>query len=281
MMGSITAQVTGNVSIENVGVVGSDVFFDIFINETPGSTGPIYLGHADFYIFYDPAAFNNPQLSVESDPNPPGGLQGGYCNFMPTNTGGTNTDFCRFIYHTNQSTVFLGADELAINLNGPTPNTIPSFEDNVAKIDNQALTHRLGTFKLTGYNNTPFQLIWDTSVGFETQLFTLADSAPFISSPVNLSFTDSPMIGTSSNEDIPVSFTYSVFPNPVSDHLTVSVEGGLETVFQLYDVGGRLLQEGQFTGSTQLDTERLGVGTYFLRLNADGDSVVERVVVAR
>jgi len=281
MVNNLYAQVTGNVSIENVGVVGSDVFFDIYLHETAGSTGPIYLGNADFYIFYDPAAFNNPQLFVETNPNPPGGLQGGYCTFEPTNTGGTNSDFCQFIYHSNQSTVFLGTDELGINLNGPAPGTNSAFLDNIARIDNQPSTHRLGSYKITGYNNTPFQLIWDTSVGFETLVFTLADTIPFFSSPVVLTFTDSPIIGTSSNEETDASFSYTVFPNPANDYLTVETEETQEMTYQLFDVHGRLLSEGLFSGQAVVGTDQLAVGTYYLRLSAGEASVVEKVVIAR
>lgn len=278
---TLSAQVTGNVSIENVSVMGTDVFFDIYLQETTASTGPIYLGNADFYIFLDPLAFNNPQLSIETNPNPPGGIQGGYCSFVPTNAGGTNTDFCRLLYHTNQSTTFLSADELAINLNGPTPGTQAVFTDNIARIDNQASTHRLGTFKLSGYNNTPFQLIWDTSVGFETQVFTLADTIPFISSPVDLTFTDSPLIGTSSNETADVAFEYTVFPNPTDSDLTIELEGTIEAEYHLFDVNGRLIRTGVFTEQTILETDELAVGTYFLRLSAEDSFVVEKVVIAR
>lgn len=278
---NLSAQVTGNVSIENVSVMGTDVFFDIYLHETAGSTGPIHLGNADFYIFFDPLAFNSPQLSVELNPNPPGGLQGGFCSFEPTNTAGTNTDFCRFLYNTNQSTTFLTADELAVNLNGLTPSTNAVFMDNVAKIDNQPSTHRLGTYKMTGYNNTPFQFIWDTSVGFETQIFTLADTMPFISSPVDLTFTDSPIIGTSSNETVDVPFEYAVFPNPTESYLTIELEGTLEAEYQLYDVNGRLLETGEFNERTVVETDELAVGTYFLRLSAEDTSVVEKIVVAR
>jgi len=277
-----SAQVTGNVSIENVNVVGTDVFFDIYLHETTGSTGPIFLGNADFYIFFDPAAFNNPLLTVELNPTPPNGLQGGYCTFNPTNAGGTNTDFCRFVYNANSSTTFLTTDELAINLNGPTPGTSSAFNDNMARIDNQPSTHRLGTYKLTGYNGTAFQLTWDYTDGFVTQVFTLSDVSPFYSSPVTLTFTDSPMIGgTSSNENSEASFSYSVFPNPTNDYLTIEMEDVQEITFQLFDLQGRLLNEGQFTSRTTVDTDKLAVGTYYLKLSTDVSSVIEKVIIAR
>ncbi len=282
IVNNLFAQVTGHVSIENVSVTGTDVFFDVYLNETAGSTGPIYLGNADFYIFYDPAAFNNPLVSVELDPNPPNGLQGGYCSFLPTNTGGTNGDFCRFLYNTNQSTTFVGNNQIAINLNGPSPGTQTAFLDNMALIDTQLSTHRLGTYKITGYNNTPFNLIWDTSMGFKTQVFTLEDTAPFFSSEVVLTHTDSPLIGTSSNEETAITFGYSVFPNPTNQYLTIEVEGTQESEFRLFDVNGRLLNTGLFTGRTVLETAALPSGAYFLKLsNAENEFAVEKVIVTR
>lgn len=277
----LSAQVKGNLSIENVSVAGTDVYFDIYMNERVGSSGPIYLSHSDFVIFFDPTAFNYPQFSIESHPNPPGGIQGGYCSFVPTNTSGTNTDFCRFVYHTNLSASVLSANEIVVNLNAPSPNTTTIFNENIARIDQQLLTHRLGTFKMTGYNNTPFQFTWDSIAGLHTLVYSYSDVFPHTGYEVDLTYKNSQLIGTTSNENTDNSFEYIVFPNPADTYLSIELEGALEASYQLFDVKGRLLRTGQFTGQERLETDELMVGTYFLRLSAGDSIVVEKVVVLR
>jgi|GEM_PF-3846015 len=84
-----------------------------------------------------------------------------------------------------------------------------------------------------------------------------------------------------SNEILEPSVDYRVFPNPTNDFLTVAVDQTQEMTYQLFGVHGSLLREGLISGQAVLETNELAVGTYFLRLNTDNVSVVERVVVAR
>lgn len=81
------------------------------------------------------------------------------------------------------------------------------------------------------------------------------------------------------NQPVPVSVVPSVsneislFPNPVSDYL--QVEGATpRTSFSIYDVQGRLIQEGVLT-STRLDVRALPQGTYFLQLDKGGAKFIK------
>lgn len=57
-----------------------------------------------------------------------------------------------------------------------------------------------------------------------------------------------------------------VFPNPVASALNIQVPSANEkTHFQILDLSGRILKEGQFTGSTRVDIRQFASGLYLLR----------------
>lgn len=105
---------------------------------------------------------------------------------------------------------------------------------------------------------------------------TVADCQNDLGTQITLNSYDCGL--TSSNELPDQAYAYTVFPNPTSDLLTIELEGGQETSYALFDLQGRLINEGIVTGSTTLDTKELAVGTYYLRL---GVGVVEKVLVSR
>lgn len=75
---------------------------------------------------------------------------------------------------------------------------------------------------------------------------------------------------------------FKVFPNPVSDLLTVEINTILSDArWQLYDLSGRAVQSGLMkTPSTTINTTPLPVGTYLLSLSNSG-SVVRSVRVVK
>ena len=69
--------------------------------------------------------------------------------------------------------------------------------------------------------------------------------------------------------------TLSVYPNPVSDRLTVCGAAGSEVV--LYDMTGRQLASWQITSDRQqIDTESLKAGIYLLRIGTTSHKIVKR-----
>jgi hypothetical protein len=69
-----------------------------------------------------------------------------------------------------------------INLNGPTPGSVPSFLSSVAKIDTLPSTHRLGRFRISGVNDPDANanLQWKTAgSGLKTMVFSLDPQPPF------------------------------------------------------------------------------------------------------
>jgi hypothetical protein len=77
--------------------------------------------------------------------------------------------------------------------------------------------------------------------------------------------------------------TVSLFPNPVTDKLHLQSSKTLkQAILSVFDLTGRnLLTFGSLNGSAfQFDFEALEAGVYFVRLQADGKSWTEKVVVA-
>ncbi len=174
---SITyGQVSADLTIENQQVVGTDFFFDIYLTRT--GTNDLYLGNADFAIYFESGFFTNPQIFVEGDESP------GFCTFVPTTQSALNNFATQDLYYNNTACEILNGNLLVININGPTPSTQTNFNTRVAKIDNTALTHRLGRFRVSGVSNPAgyMGLEWKTvNQGVYTLIFSLEPFSPFFS----------------------------------------------------------------------------------------------------
>ena len=168
IINTIFPQVTADLTIENQQVSGTDFFFDIYITRT--GTNDVYLGNADFILTFDTLNFSSPVLSKEPATAP------GLCTFVPTDQSGLNTLFLQYSYYNNTALDPIVGNELIINLAGPTPGDVSSFNSTVAWIDDSPSTHRLGRFKVSGIINASgyMNLQWKTSgMGVTTQVFTL------------------------------------------------------------------------------------------------------------
>lgn len=64
---------------------------------------------------------------------------------------------------------------------------------------------------------------------------------------------------------------YKVYPNPVSDIVTIEIADGRNTfTFELYDIQGRKLISKEMTNNGQINLEGLAKGFYLYNLNMDG-----------
>ena len=195
----VNAQVDVTLTIENQQTVGTDFFFDIYLQATSAPANPLYLGNADFVLTFNASNFTNPTLSKE----PQAGVSYGYCTFVPSDPSGSNTDITRTNYYDNTSPAPISGNELIINLNGPTPSDQNAFDTRVAKIDEQASTHRLGRFKISGISNPngTAGLQWKTSgTGVVTQVFSM-DPVTFNGSAANITAVNP------NDEPLPVELT--------------------------------------------------------------------------
>jgi len=181
-------QVSADLTIENQEVVGTDFLFDIYLTRT--ESNDIYLGTGDLVLTFNSSAFTNPVITRESST---------YWNL--TSTSGFPVGI---LYRATTSPASITSNELIINLNQVPFGDQQEFDDNIAKIDNTPLTHRIGRYKVSGISNPSeyMNLQWKTiGTGITTQVFTLSPVSPWTSSPVNINAIDP------TNAPLPVELT--------------------------------------------------------------------------
>ena len=82
-------------------------------------------------------------------------------------------------------------------------------------------------------------------------------------------------VGIVSIED----FEGDVYPNPASDMLHIRPGNGNAFRWTLTDISGKVLQTGEATGETTVDTRSCAPGLYLLQVNANGKTGVSKVVI--
>ncbi len=83
-------------------------------------------------------------------------------------------------------------------------------------------------------------------------------------------------VSTIGTEDNVLAQSISVFPNPVTEILTIKTSVALNSI-QLFDDKGRLVKTFS-PSTTQLDLSQLPAAVYFLRLQAENDFVMKRIL---
>lgn len=111
------------------------------------------------------------------------------------------------------------------------------------------------------------------------ELFTVAilqdaDSRAVIQSAASDPADNSPITSTQELNTLEA----SIYPNPVSDLLTIQLADQGEATFVLRDGTGRNLLNGVFQQQTQVDMERLPAGTYWLEITTADAQAVRKVV---
>lgn len=172
----IAPSVSVDLTIENQSVVGSEFFFDVYLTRT--GTNDLYLSSADFVLHFNEMFFSSPTLlKVGSVP--------GFCSFVPTNQSPSNNLATRTLYFNNTTASIVnvppGVNLLKISVTVPTPPDQTTFDNQIAKIDNTPLAHRLGRFKITGlfYTLGTSGLTWRLVNPEKTYVNTFANEDPW------------------------------------------------------------------------------------------------------
>lgn len=183
--------VSAELTVENQSVVGSDFFFDIYITRT--GTNDLYLSSSDFIIAFNDLFFNSPALSKV-------GTSPGNCTFVPTTQSPANNLATQTLYFDNTSTSIIpnpsGGKLLKISLTIPTPPDQTTFDTRIARIDNAASTHRLGTFKINGLidPNGTSGLTWRNIAPDSTFVNTFHTKSPWCDYLADLTLINPPDI---------------------------------------------------------------------------------------
>lgn len=243
LLGNLTfAQVSADLTIENQQVIGTDFFFDIYLTRT--GTNDLYLGNADFALYFESGFFTNPQIFVEGDESP------GFCTFVPTTQSVLNNFTTQDLYYSNTAVEIIDGNLLVININGPTPSTQTNFNTRVGKIDNATLTHRLGRFRVSGVSNPAgfMGLEWKTAgPGVYTIVFSLESVSPFFSLEANINAVDP------GNEPLPVELT-SFIAGVKNNSVTLK----WNTATEINNYGFDVERKSDFNGQTTNEWIKIG-----------------------
>jgi|GEM_PF-2941923 len=71
----------------------------------------------------------------------------------------------------------------------------------------------------------------------------------------------------------------SVFPNPASGKLTISLNNSKDYLLNITDVSGRLVFDGKMNHYTILDVSNFKPGNYFIRLKSEDDVLIEKIII--
>ncbi|MFM9985056.1 MAG: T9SS type A sorting domain-containing protein [Flavobacteriales bacterium] len=112
-------------------------------------------------------------------------------------------------------------------------------------------------------------------ITYITSTSSSGSSAEGVQQPYEISEVD--MVATLSN------YAISVYPNPTLDEIKLNIQNQLsaELSYQLYDINGQLIEyQGILASITDIDTDCLAAGTYFLKI-MDGDRLVKTFKVLK
>ncbi|HCS21583.1 MAG TPA: hypothetical protein DIW47_13660 [Bacteroidetes bacterium] len=145
--------VNADVLVRNQRFGHDTLFFDLYLQAT--DTNSLYLSNSDFILNFSEANFTNPQLNYLSGSTELYNAYGNATNSYDSNFG------------TRIDSDGLNAYKLMIFVQLPVYSNQTDFLTKIARIDQQELTHKLGTFYITGATtlNANPQISWVTSGG--------------------------------------------------------------------------------------------------------------------
>ena len=156
---SIYQPVGIDITILNKRLIGNELFFDIYLKSYSNAC---YLGDADLVLDFNNDLFTNPTLEKVY------GNGESFCTFVPSIQNQTNNSNTQNNYY-SYTTTEIRINDAVISVRYPLTYlaTESDFNTQVAKIDNSQNVHRLGRFKITGFNGSAgsTNLIWSDLVG--------------------------------------------------------------------------------------------------------------------
>ncbi|MEO1438478.1 MAG: hypothetical protein AAFV80_23265, partial [Bacteroidota bacterium] len=177
--------------VANQILVNDSLYFDVFMNTSADNTGgELYLADAALSLSFNDAAFTNPTFEKVEDPALTG-FQYGYVTLLPSVVTGTVLDdLFRFqVYTSTNLNIAADNEHLLISYTAAPPANNNDLLNQVALINDQEDTHRLGRFLVTGASDpmNDFQLDWETTGTFPSSMLHF-DSLSLVTTPVELCF---------------------------------------------------------------------------------------------
>ncbi len=96
-----------------------------------------------------------------------------------------------------------------------------------------------------------------------------------------LDSVDLKLANLASIKDVKPSVTFTAYPNPADDILTLSVQGSSENTVKLVDVLGNVVMEDKITTTKKIDVRDFRNGVYILTVYSNGALLQTRRIVVR
>ena len=160
---------------------------------------------------------------------------------------------------------------------------------NLVKIPAGSMVHVFGTYDNTvnnplNPNNPPQPVSWGESTT-EEMFLVYFEYVPYQTGDENMNIT-----GTEDQFVKPANKLYPIFPNPAKANMTVgfSLAKAEKVSLKLLDVNGKVIKElskeqfyPQGRHTAQFSGEKLSAGIYMLRMETNGFSETQRLVVGQ
>ncbi len=137
-----------------------------------------------------------------------------------------------------------------------------------------------GTATATATGGTsPYTYMWDAAAGSQTTAtatgLTAGTYVVTITDANGCTYMDSVVVNSAAVgiNEITAS-SVSMYPNPVSDVLTITVENNQSLIAELYDLNGKLISSNAVNGTAVISVSNLDKGVYFIQFVAvDGAQI--------
>jgi hypothetical protein len=186
----------------------------------------------------------------------------------------------------------IDANDCTINASD-TITSPPSFFASYKQVNPTNSLSKNGSIDLSIFGGTPpYQITWKKSINVistkeDLDSLTIGTYRANIIDANNCTINTQAIILTApavSNNEINSNYSFQVYPNPITDILTLEFNANDTHVlgWQLFDIQGVLLQKESIklvgNHKTQIVTNQLYSGIYFLVVNIDGQQLIRKII---
>lgn len=128
------------------------------------------------------------------------------------------------------------------------------------------------TFEIDGQHVIEIALVWARDTGLSINALTSAiDSVRYYYHNQIRPCNSGSVLSTSSTYELNQEADFDIYPNPVSDRLNIQLDILTIANYQVFDISGKLVKEGQFEQGNlhKVSTNQLQEGIYFIKIQSD------------
>ncbi len=296
-------QVSAIVFTEEVEITEEEYIFDLYIHTVEGSEGDLFLAQSDFIINFDSKGFTDPVVSKVPNPEPIFGfLQNGYCTFSSTNYNDPNDLMTalqvQYNYYGGTSIMPVSDNEIRILLTSGTASTNAQLHNFIARINGEENLHRLGRFKINGYNGEVEDVnltVKSSGPYFTTKLYTNTETEFPVAERIVLTNESLNSIATNRSSQLTdVSLQKSrkslrIYPNPTTGIINLDIQEIIsvtnDITIKIYDEHGTQIKDVCKNDCSEkwssFDMSEYNNGLYFIKVQTPEDLHIDKFILMK